>query len=76
MHSHTGPSGVRYHLDAEGSTDCDVRFTIHTNTPAEDDVTISMGDILFLAALHVRAARTKKLESASDLEILGLEGET
>lgn len=71
-HSHRGPSGVTYHLDAEGSVDCDVSFTIHTNTESEDDVMIDMKDILFLAALHVRSVRAGELENASDLEVLGL----
>lgn len=72
-HSYTGPSGVRYHLDAEGSVDCDVSFTTKTHTPDQEDVEIGMADILFLAALHVRSALSWKLENASDLEILGLE---
>lgn len=73
MHSHRGPSGATYHLDAEGSVDCDVSFTIHTNTESEDDVMISMEDILFLAALHVRSVRSVELENATDLQVLGLE---
>lgn len=68
MHSYDSPSGERYHLEAEGSTEGSVYFR---------DEEISMRDILWLAALHIRGRMTSKAETASDFEILGLpeEGE-
>lgn len=69
----TGPSKKQYHLDELGDLDCDVTFTIHPHTPHEEEVIISMRDVLFLAALHFRTVRSAELDHASDLKILGLE---
>lgn len=66
VHSYTGPSGTRYHLNAEGSVEGDVFF---------EDVSIPMRDILWLAALHKRSHLTSIAEQASDFEILGLPDE-
>jgi len=72
MYPYTGPSGKRYQLDTEGSPDCDVHFTVHTHTSSEVDVSIPMEDILFLAALHIRALHGGEMDGASCLEVLGL----
>jgi hypothetical protein len=66
-HSYTGPSGRRYHLDAEGSLEGSA-FTDHNG----EEVEISMRDIIWLAALHKRGFLVELAESSSDLAVLGL----
>lgn len=70
MHSYTGPSGTRYHFNAEGSIEGDVFFR-----PQGDDAMIPMRDIIWLAALHKRSHLTSLAEGASDFKILGLPDE-
>jgi hypothetical protein len=50
MHSYTGPSGTRYHLDAEGSIEGRVHFV-----RGDTDVVISMRDVLWLSSMHRRS---------------------
>lgn len=85
MHSYTGPSGRTYHHESHGSLDDVVHFNVTTRNPevhiptrdrADDtvdvEVTITMRDVLFLAAGLLRSRSISALEEATPEELLGL----
>lgn len=85
MYSYTGPSGRVYHHSSHGSLEDVVHFNVTTRDPeahiptrdradntVDVEVTITMRDVLFLAAGLLRSRSISALEQASDEELLGL----
>ena len=81
MHSYEGPSGRTYHHASEGSLEDVIHFEAEGRYPEAHiysdgrvivEVTLTMRDVLWLAARFVRDRRIAHLEQAEDTAVLGL----
>jgi hypothetical protein len=71
MRSHEAPSGRTYHHEAHGDPTDRIYFAQEVfGRPAT--ISISMRDVLFLAADLLRSRRIAALEELTDEELLGL----